>query len=178
MFNSIKTEFKPSLPLQQQLCCYIKQRIQPMHRTSWSRRTPSRPAPGTRPTRCPATSSRRTAARSSTPTGRNPGRSASTGGGGSLCPMGAWWLPTTEMQCGSGVGRPREWRGVGADHRPEVRAEGNATAVCSAQSSASGLRCGDSDVFSSQQSSYLNTFSSKSTEATLYFLPSSDKLCM
>ena len=60
--------------------------------------------------------------------------------------MGAWWLPAIVMQCGSGVGRPCEWRGVGANHRPEVRAEGNATVVCSAQSLASGLG-GDSSVF-------------------------------
>ena len=44
-----------------------------MHRTSWSKRTPSRPAPGTRPTRCSTTSSRRTAACSSTPTEGIPG---------------------------------------------------------------------------------------------------------
>ena len=43
------------------------------------------------------------------------------------------------MQGGSGVGRPRERRGVGADHRPAVGAEGNATVVCSAQSLATGL---------------------------------------
>ena len=78
--------------------------------------------------------------------GRNPGRGASTGGGGStISPKGAWWLPTIEMQCGSGVGRPREWRGVGANHRPAVGAEGNATEVCSAQSLATGLG-GDGSV--------------------------------
>ena len=38
-----------------------------------------------------------------------------------------------------------EWRGVGANHRPDVGAEGNATVVCSAQSLATGLGGGDSD---------------------------------
>ena len=118
-----------------------------MHRPSGTRRTPSWPGPGTRPIPCSSTSSRRTAACSSTSSGRNPGRGAITGGGGStISPMGAWWLPAIVMQCGSGVGRPCEWRGVGANHRPEVRAEGNATVVCSAQSLASGLG-GGSSVF-------------------------------
>ena len=132
-FESTSPERRTSAPRRRSCACARPTR----------RRTPSRSS-----TRSPRTWTRRT-----TPAVRDPGRSASTGGGGSLCPMGAWWLPAIVMQCGSGVGRPREWRGVGADHRPEVRAEGNATAVCSAQSSASGLRCGDSDVFSSQQSS-------------------------
>ena len=52
-----------------------------------------------------------------------------------LCPRGAWWLPAYVMQMGSGVGRPYNRRGVGADHRPEVGAERNTTVVCSAQSS-------------------------------------------
>ena len=34
------------------------------------------------------------------------------------------------MQMGSGVGRPHERRGVGADHRPEVGAERNTTVWC------------------------------------------------
>ena len=47
-----------------------------------------------------------------------------------LCPRGAWWLPAYVMQMGSGVGRPHERRGVGADHRPEVGAERNTTVWC------------------------------------------------
>ena len=69
-----------------------------------------------------------------------------------------------------------EWRGVGANHRPEVRAEGNATEVCSAQSLATGLG-GDGGVFvfSAQQSFYFHTFpaslpiyTSLSVQITLY----------
>ena len=48
-----------------------------------------------------------------------------------------------------------EWRGVGANHRPAVGAEGNATEVCSAQSLATGLGGGDSVfVFSTQMLLY------------------------
>ena len=79
--------------------------------------------------------------------------------------MGAWWLPTIEMQGGSGVGRPLEWRGVGANHRPEVRAEGNATEVCSAQSLATGLGGGDGVfVFSIQKPFNYHTFYSKPSQ--------------
>ena len=70
-----------------------------------------------------------------------------------------------------------EWRGVGADHRPEVRAEGNATVVCSAQSLATGLGGGDSVfVFSTQMLFYnvshstasLIMYTSLSVQITLY----------
>ena len=103
--------------------------------------------------------------------GRNPGRGASTGGGGStISPKGAWWLPTIEMQGGSGVGRPREWRGVGANHRPAVGAEGNATEVCSAQSLATGLGGGDSVfVFSSHEAFLDVSHSTQSTYSTLLY---------
>ena len=78
--------------------------------------------------------------------GRNPGRSASTGGGRSdeaRWELGGYRQPRCKVAPVSAV---LEWRGVGANHRPEVRAEGNATVVCSAQSLASGLG-GDSSVF-------------------------------
>ena len=67
--TSIKSSLNAGLPLQQHYCCYIKHQIRPMYRRSTPRRTPSWPAPGTRPTPCSRTRSRRTAACSSTPTG-------------------------------------------------------------------------------------------------------------
>ena len=77
--------------------------------------------------------------------GRNPGRSASTGGGRSN--EARWELGGyRQSRCSvAPVSAVLEWRGVGANHRPEVRAEGNATVVCSAQSLATGLGGGDSD---------------------------------
>ena len=103
--------------------------------------------------------------------GRNPGRGASTGGGRS---NEAQWEPGGYRQprcrCGSGVGSPRVAR-RSANHRPAVRAEGNATVVCSAQSSASRFGGGDSDVFSTQPLNF-HTFFSKPTY--LYFSLSSD----
>ena len=87
--------------------------------------------------------------------GRNPGRSASTGGGRSneaRWELGGYRQPRCSVAPVSAV---LEWRGVGADHRPEVGAEGNATVVCSAQSLATGLGGGDSVfVFSTQQPFY------------------------
>ena len=61
-----------------------------------------------------------------------------------------------------------EWRGVGANHRPDVGAEGNATVVCSAQSLATGLG-GDGGVFvfSTQQPSYFHRFHGKPTQLCL-----------
>ena len=86
--------------------------------------------------------------------GRNPGRSASTGGGRSdeaRWELGGYRQPRCKVAPVSAV---LEWRGVGADHRPAVGAEGNATVVCSAQSLATGLGGGDSDVFSTQMLFY------------------------
>ena len=97
--------------------------------------------------------------------GRNPGRSASTGGGRSdeaRWELGGYRQPRCKVAPVSAV---LEWRGVGANHRPEVRAEGNATVVCSAQSLATGLGGGDSVfVFSTQKPFYLHTFYSKPTQ--------------
>ena len=86
--------------------------------------------------------------------GRNPGRSASTGGGRSdeaRWELGGYRQPRCSVAPVSAV---LEWRGVGANHRPAVGAEGNATVVCSAQSLATGLGGGDSDVFSTQMLFY------------------------
>ena len=87
--------------------------------------------------------------------GRNPGRGASTGGGRS---KEARWEPDgyRQSRCSvAPVSAVLEWRGVGANHRPAVGAEGNATEVCSAQSLATGLGGGDSVfVFSTQQLFY------------------------
>ena len=77
--------------------------------------------------------------------GRNPGRGASTGGGRS---NEARWEPGgyRQSRCSvAPVSAVLEWRGVGANHRPDVGAEGNAMVVCSAQSLATGLGGGDSD---------------------------------
>ena len=87
--------------------------------------------------------------------GRNPGRSASTGGGRS--DEARWELGGyRQSRCSvAPVSAVLEWRGVGANHRPAVGAEGNATVVCSAQSLATGLGGGDSVfVFSTQQLFY------------------------
>ena len=102
--------------------------------------------------------------------GRNPGRGASTGGGRS---DEARWEPGGYRQprcrCGSGVGRPRVAR-RSANHRPAVRAEGNATVVCSAQSLATGLGGGDSVfVFSSHEASHILR-----SQPILHFSTSSD----
>ena len=69
-----------------------------------------------------------------------------------------------------------EWRGVGANHRPAVGAEGNATEVCSAQSLATGLG-GDGSVRVLNpasplphilQQAYLFIYTSLSVQITLY----------
>ena len=87
--------------------------------------------------------------------GRNPGRSASTRGGRSdeaRWELGGYRQPRCKVAPVSAV---LEWRGVGANHRPAVGAEGNATEVCSAQSLATGLGGGDSVfVFSTQMLLY------------------------
>ena len=87
--------------------------------------------------------------------GRNPGRGASTGGGRSneaQWELGGYRQPRCKVAPVSAV---LEWRGVGANHRPAVGAEGNATEVCSAQSLATGLGGGDSVfVFSTQMLFY------------------------
>ena len=88
--------------------------------------------------------------------GRNPGRGASTGGGRSneaqREPDGYRQSRCSVAPVSAVLG---EWRGVGADHRPAVGAEGNATEVCSAQSLATGLGGGDSVfVFSTQMLLY------------------------
>ena len=98
--------------------------------------------------------------------GRNPGRGASTGGGRS---DEARWEPDGYRQPRCSVAPVSavlgEWRGVGANHRPAVGAEGNATEVCSAQSLATGLEGGDSVfVFSTQKPFYFHTFYSKPTQ--------------
>ena len=110
--------------------------------------------------------------------GRNPGRSASTGGGRS--DEARWELGGyRQSRCSvAPVSAVLEWRGVGANHRPEVGAEGNATVVCSAQSLATGLG-GDGSlfVFSAQQLFY-NVSHSTASLSYVYFSTSSDNLCM
>ena len=102
--------------------------------------------------------------------GRNPGRGASTGGGRS---NEARWEPGGYRQprCSvAPVSAVLEWRGVGANHRPAVRAEGNATVVCSAQSLATGLGGGDSVfVFSSHEAFLDVSHSTQSTYSTLLY---------
>ena len=100
--------------------------------------------------------------------GRNPGRGASTGGGRS---NEARWEPDgyRQSRCSvAPVSAVLEWRGVGANHRPAVGAEGNATVVCSAQSLATGLG-GDGGVFvfSTQQPFYFHRFHGKPTQLCL-----------
>ena len=102
--------------------------------------------------------------------GRNPGRGASTGGGRS---NEARWEPGgyRQSRCRvAPVSAVLEWRGVGANHRPEVGAEGNATVVCSAQSLATGLGGGDSVfVFSSHEAFLDVSHSTQSTYSTLLY---------